>query len=577
MKKPIDGGIQGRITTVLLFFVMALVLLLGRIFILQIVHYKDYYALAAKQHQSIINSSPDRGTIFAQDRKGEEIPLALLHLQKNIAISPKAVLDPEKVASLLAETLGIPDEEIKIKLEKKDDPYEIVAKKITDEQAVTIQQADLSGVLLEEEKTRAYPYGMMASRLLGFVSTREQKEAGQYGLERSYDKDLSGSTGILAGFRDSSGFLIALGRRIISPSKKGSNLVLTIDYNIQQKSEEVLQKTAEKWQAPQGILLVMDPKTGKVLADASFPNFDPNDYGKEKDFSVFLNPAVELNYELGSVVKPITMAAGLEEGKVKPDTVYDDKGEVKIKGYTIKNFDLLAHGFQTMTQVLEKSLNTGVVYVSKLLGQEKQLEYLKRFGFGQKTNIDLPGEVTGDIAHLNAGREIDFATASFGQGIAITPLQLASAIGAIANGGKLMKPYVVEKVIDGSGNEVQNNPQEVRTVISQKTSETLTKMLVSAVRNGFDNHAGVKGYFIAGKTGTAQIPNKDGKGYSDNVIHTFVGFAPAFNPRFMVLMQLNEPKGNRFAANTLTPAFHDLAEYILNYYEIPPDETSASK
>ena len=347
---------------------------------------------------------------------------------------------------------------------------------------------------------------------------------------------------------------------------------MSIDYNIQRKIEILLASAREKWQADSGAILVLEPRTGKILAMAANPVFDPNEFSKEKNFSVFLNPLIESMYELGSVLKPVTMASGLQEKLVQPDTTYEDPGVIKVGGFTIKNFDGKSYKIQTMTQVLEKSLNTGAVYVAKLLGHERQLDYLKKFGFGQKTGIDLPGEVAGKISNLTAGREIDFVTAAFGQGIAVTPLQLAMALGAVANEGKMMKPYVVEKVVDDSGNEINKNPQVVKEVIFKETAEKLTKMLVSAVRNGLENRAGVKGYFVAGKTGTAQIPRRDGPGYSDKVIHSFVGYAPAFNPRFLVLLQLNEPKGNRFASNTLTPVFHDLAEYILNYYEVPPDE-----
>ena len=225
-----------------------------------------------------------------------------------------------------------------------------------------------------------------------------------------------------------------------------------------------------------------------------------------------------------------------------------------------------------MTQVLEQSLNTGAVYVGNLLGKEKFKINLKKFGFGEKTGIDLPGEVAGSISNLSSLRDIDYATASFGQGISVTPLQLAMAVSAIANEGKLMKPYIVDKIIDESGAEIKNQPEIKREVMRKETAEILTKMLVSVVRIGYDNRAGVKGYFVAGKTGTAQVPKSDGRGYSDKVTHSFVGFAPAFNPRFLIFIQLNEPSGNRFAANTLPASFRNLAEYILNYYEVPPDE-----
>lgn len=367
-------------------------------------------------------------------------------------------------------------------------------------------------------------------------------------------------------------FWAAIGNRIVHPPARGSDAVLTVDINIQKKAEEVLEAAYKKWSPRSAALLVTDPATGKILALSGLPTFHPGEFSKEKDFSVFLNPLAEASYEPGSVVKPITLASALEEGKIKPEMTYEDVGFARIGSHTIKNFDGKAYGIQTMSQILEKSLNVGAVFVSRLLGQEKQYDYLKRFGFGKKTGVDLPGEITGNITNLEQGREIDFASASFGQGIAVTPLQLASAIGAIANHGNTVKPFVVEKIIDNSGNETKKEPEIIRRVVSEKTAEEITKMLVSVVRNGFENRAGVKGYFVAGKTGTAQIPRRDGRGYSNQVVHTFVGYAPAFKPRFLILLQLNEPAGNRFASNTLTPAFHDLTEYILNYYEVPPDE-----
>lgn len=571
-KHSFDTVIGRRILIVLLFFLVAFMLLIGRLFFLQIVHHQDYQTLAERQYRRVQSVLPERGIIYAQDKQGKIIPLSLNRVEKTLAASPKDVKDPEFAAELLEKELGLEKTSILAKLSKSEDTYEILAKRIPQERADEIARTLPAGFFFEEERRRMYPHDTLAAHLLGFVSKEEQEETGRYGLERFYDSQLAGKSGFLEGVRDAAGFWVALGRRITNPPENGANIVLTVDYNIQVKAEEALAAVQKKWDAVSGTIVVLEPKTGRILAGASMPNFDPNRFFEEKTFSKFLNPLAEASYEFGSVLKPITMAAGLEERAVTPETVYEDTGEVKIGGLTVKNFDLKGHGFQTMTQVLEKSLNTGAVYVARLIGKEKQYSYLKKFGFGEKTGIDLPGEISGNISNLAAGRDIDYATASFGQGIALSPIQLALAIGAIANQGKLMRPYIVESIRDDSGNESKREPEMKREVVSKETAETLTKMLVSAVKNGFENRAGVKGYFVAGKTGTAQIPKKDGRGYSDAVIHTFVGYAPAFNPRFLVLLQLNEPKGNRFASNTLTPAFHDLAEYILNYYEVPPDE-----
>lgn len=567
-----DANLKRRMNWVLLFFLAAGLAILARLFQLQVLDHKEFIKAASRQHRLIEELLAERGSIFAHDKSGNLIPLAVSRSSRILVASPGDIKDPIELAKFLGLELSIPEKEILDKLEKKSDYYEVIAKDISRELTERIAARRLPGIYIEEEKVRAYPHGTLAAHLLGFVSKIEEEEEGRYGLERYYEQDLAGNKGILEGVKDAAGFWVALGRRIIRPPKEGAKLFLTIDYNIQQKSESVLKTFKEKWGAAEGLVIVLDPKTGKILALSADPQFDPSAFSKEKNFSVFLNPALESTYELGSVMKPITMAGGLEEDLVRPDSTYNDPGEIKIKGYTIKNFDGKSYKTQTMTQVLEKSLNTGAVYVARLLGRDRQWEYLKRFGFGEKTGIDLPGEVSGNISNLSAERDIDFATASFGQGIAVTPLQMALAIGTIANEGKLMKPYVVEKIIDDSGNEVKKEPQEVRQVISKETAEELTKMLISVVRIGYENRAGVKGYFVAGKTGTAQIPRRDGRGYSDEVIHSFVGYAPAFNPKFLVYLQLNSPTGNRFAANTLTPAFHDLAEYILNYYEIPPDE-----
>lgn len=556
---------------VLLFFLVAFALLLSRLFVLQVVHHRNYVTLAAKQHRLTQDILPERGTIYAQDKNGNLIPLVLNQSQKTLVASPKAIENPEEAADVLATKLALPKEDLIQKLSKKDDTYEILAKRLDAKVAQELEKSLPAGFAFEEEKIRTYPHGTVAGRLLGFVSKEVAEEEGRYGIEKYYDTDLTGGKNFLTDVKDTAGFWIALGRKIVNPPRNGSRLILNLDYNIQLKTEEILENLLTKWRPTSGLVVVVDPRTGKLLAEAAYPVFDPNNYAKEKDFSVFLNPLVEASYEFGSVVKPITMAAGLEERVVEPSTTYEDKGEVKINSYTIKNFDLKAHGIQTMTQVLEKSLNTGVVFVARLLGKDRQKDYLKKFGLGEKTGIDLPGEVQGNLSNLSGGREIEFATASFGQGIALSPAQLIMGIGAIANEGKLMRPLVVDKIIDDSGNIVRKEPEVRREIISKETADALTKMLVSAVNSGFENRAGVKGYFVAGKTGTAQVPRKDGRGYSDKVIHTFVGYAPAFDPKFLVMLQLNEPTGNRFAANTLTPAFHDLAEYILNYYELPPD------
>ncbi|MBI4160799.1 MAG: hypothetical protein HY506_02730, partial [Candidatus Yanofskybacteria bacterium] len=268
--------------------------------------------------------------------------------------------------------------------------------------------------------------------------------------------------------------------------------------------------------------------------------------------------------------KPITMAAAIDTGAVSPDTSYNDTGQVQIGGYTLKNFDDKSHGIQNMREVLQKSLNTGVVFAQERAGDDEFLNYVVSFGFGQKSGIDLPGEVSGNISNLFSGRRINFATASFGQGVAVTPIQLINAYSAIANGGKLMKPYVVEKIVGADGRTVQIKPEIIGSSISDKTSVKMKSMLVDVVDKGFDK-ARIGGYDVAGKTGTAQIPDEKG-GYlsGDQFIHNFVGFAPAYSPKFTILIKMDKPKGIKFAADSLSPVFGNIARYLIRYFNIPP-------
>lgn len=543
-----------------------------RLFYLQIMQYREFSGIAARQAQNGELATPRRGAIYFQDKNGNLQAAALNKNLYTLSAVPKDIQDPAIAAQELAPLMVLDEKIIREKLSRLNDTYEIIARKVDDETALKIRLLGLRGIYLEIESRRIYPGGDLASHILGFVKFDNDKESGQYGIERFFQRELAGEDGLWEGIDNSLSSIWMVSKRILNPPKDGKSVVLTIDYNIQRKAEEKLKFLMEKWKPENGSITIVDPMTGKILALAASPAFDPNNYGKIADVGVFLNHVVESTYELGSVMKPITMASAINENAIKPDTTYVDSGEVRIKGYTIKNYDLKAHGKQTMTGVLEKSLNTGAVFAEQKLGNDKFLDYIKNFGFGEKTGIELPGEVMGNISNLKTGRDIEFATASFGQGIAVSPLQMIMAESAVANGGNLMKPYIVEKIVDDSGAEQIFGPEVRRQVISKETSETVSKMLVSVTRQGFENRAGVKGFFVASKTGTAQVPNTNGRGYSADVIHSFMGYAPAFGPKFLIFIQMNRPKGVNFASTSLSPTFHDLAEYILNYYEVPPDE-----
>jgi len=458
--------------------------------------------------------------------------------------------DIEKGAAVLSQALNI-EEDVLLEMINGDAPYVVLKRKLTDKEFEDIKNLELEGISLGKIKGRYYPQDNLASQVIGFFGA---EGTGQYGLEQYYEEHLSPKPGFLK-------------------EEKGSNLKLTINYNLQFKAEQSLKKAKENLNIEGGQIIVVEPHSGKILAMADLLSFNPNQYEKyalEGNLEVFKNRATQEFFEPGSVFKPITMAAAIEEERVTPQTTYFDKGVVKVSGHLIYNYEQRIHeGPQTMINVLEKSINTGAVFVQKELGPNLFMKYIEKFGFLEPTGIDIQ-ETYSQNNELMQGREINYATASFGQGIEMTPIQLVRAYCSIANGGKLVTPYLVEKI----GENMNEGIQEEQRVISSKTASQLTAMLVSVVEKGFAKATRIPGYFIAGKTGTAQVSygalgiNK--KGYSEKTIQTFVGFSPAFDPKFVMMIKLDNPE-TKTAEYSAVPIFKEMAEYIIHQYQIPPD------
>lgn len=521
----------------------------------------DYYLNRSEFQQLAAGVlEAERGNIYFVDKNDNLIPAALNKDYAIVYAVPKEIqnnasgseaLIRNRVEKLSA-ALNLPLEETEKKLTKADDLYELLVQKVTPDQIQKIKGSDIKGVYVKNRPLRFYPFDSLAAHVLGFISPTEGNEfLGRYGLERQFNSFLRGKQGeVKQG-------------NLIKP-EKGKDIVLTIDRNIQAQAEEILSKLIKERGAAGGTIIVQDPKTGRILAMGNFPNFDPNNYSSS-DIKNYLNPAVEAVYEPGSVFKVITMAAGIDSGKISPETTYLDTGSVTLDGKTIKNWDLKAHGIQTMTGVIEQSINTGAVFAQRKIGQDIFYNYLIKFGFNEPTGAALPGEVKGNINNLKSNKDIDFATASFGQGVAVTPLQLTKAISAIANNGILMKPIILK----------DEKPQVVRQAISSETAKKVVEMMISAVKK--NELAVIKNYSVAGKTGTAFIPNFGGKGYSDELINTYVGFAPARDPKFTILIKLERPEGAPLAGQTVVPAFRELAQFVLNYYNIAPDELAAKR
>mgnify|MGYP001564862559 CR=1 FL=1 len=557
-----------RIIAVISFFGILYSFLLFTIFNIQIEKHKEYLVLAG--NQNIVDGllPARRGVIYFTDKSGNKTPAVLnkeypelfavpLEIQKSFVASPDelaaAITD---TANTLSSIIGIPASEIDAKLHKKNDQYELLAEKLTGDMVREIKTRNLTGIYIKDTTSRFYPFKTIASHILGFVSPANETESkkvgnallGRYGVELYFNAELSGLPGRVEGDH-------------ITESKSGSDIVLTIDPTIQGEAEEILEKLVEAYKAKGGSVIVAEPKTGKILAMGSSPDFDPNTYSKFA-IGTFLNPAVEAVYEPGSIAKVLTMAAGIDAKKITPETKYYDTGTFTANGKTISNWDLKAvgpHGWQTMADVIDDSINTGAVFAQRQMGSTIFSNYFRAFGLGTATNITLPGEVNGNLHNLQNGKDIDYATASYGQGISVTPLALIGAISAIANGGTLMKPYII----------ASEKPQIVDRVMSEVTAKKVKDMMVSAV---FKNKlAVIPGYTIAAKTGTAFVPNFGGKGYTNDVINSYIGFGPASDPKFIILLKLDKPEGSPLAGQTVVPAFHELAQYIINYLNIPPD------
>jgi len=387
------------------------------------------------------------------------------------------------------------------------------------------------------QNPRYYPLQNLAAQTIGFVGVNKDndKPTGLYGLEKFYNTQLIAN----------------------------NDLKLTLDVNLQKQAETTLDNLIKNFKATGGTIIIQKPTTGEILTLVNKPDFNPNNYSQYL-VSSFLNPAVQGLYEPGSVFKIITMAAGLESGKFTPETTFFDTGSVTLNGKTIENWDKKAYGKITMTNVIEGSINTGAVWAEKTIGHDLFYNYLLKFGFGDKTGVDLPNEEKGNLSNLKSkkAQDIDFATASFGQGVAITPLELISAFSAIANGGNLMRPYLNSEL----------KPKILRKVISTTTCQKLKTMMISAVDKA--EVAAIPNYQVAGKTGTAQVADSQNGGYGSDIIDSYIGFAPANQPAFTILIKLDKPQGAPLAGVTVVPAFKDLAQFVLNYYNIPPDKLS---
>lgn len=552
-----------------------------RLFVLQVVDHSFYQALASGQHELFQELFPERGSVYVQDLKDESIvPVATNQKLAWVYADPRKIEDPDDVAEDIGALLGYDDDQIDAleeRLDRPTDPYEPIMRYVEDELLEDILAYEYGGVEYIRESSRLYPEAQLGGHVVGFVGSNEDGSlSGKYGIEGHFDEELAGEVGFIRSERDISGRLIATAERSLEPAVDGADIVLTIDRTIQYMACSLLEQKVAEHQAQGGSVVILEPYTGKVYAMCGYPDYDPNTYNEVESITVFNNPTIFDSYEPGSIFKPFTMAAAVDVGAVTPSTMFEDTGSVMVDGWhkPLGNAEGKIYGEVDMTQVLEDSINTGMIFSMREMGQDVFIEYVKAFGFGELTGIGLDTEAAGDISSLEIPSEIYAATATFGQGITTTPLQIAAAYAALANGGILLRPHIVDEIRYDDGTVDVYAPSQVRRVIEEKTSRLIGAMLVSVIEHGHGSRAGVEGYYIAGKTGTAQVARTDGIGYDeDATIGSFAGFGPVEDPKFAMTVRIDRPQGVQWAESTAAPLFGEIAEFLLQYFEVAPSRS----
>lgn len=546
-----------KIRLVFFFFLFIFVAIVVKLFFIQV-------APSSNTSQSYLKYKqiyPDRGMIM--DRN--EHPLALNRKTYLVFAEPKIINDISLVTDKVAKELSVDEATIEARLNPSLSWVKL-AEGVSQKEKKSIEALKLRGIGFEEQSQRYYPEASLSAHLLGFVGKGKAGEpVGYFGVEGFYEQDLAGLLGFVKSEKDLIGRPILIGDQEKIDSENGRDLILTIDRTVQDIAKAKLKSGMESYQAKEGCVIIANPNTLELLALTCLPDYDPNAYFESND-ETFNNQSISSLYEPGSTFKPLITAAGIEEKVIKADSKFDEKGPVTIGEYTIRTWNNKYEGKISMTRILEKSSNVGMVYIGSKLGKQNIKKYVDELGFGQKTGIDLQGESASYIRNYWA--DIDYATVTFGQGIVVTPIQMVRAFSSVINGGNLMRPYVVKAMKTGTSIQ-EVKPRLDKKIFSDKTSTIVKKMLVSTVEHGEYKWAVPDGYHIGGKTGTAQIA-VSGKYDASNTIASFIGFAPAEKPKFVALVVLKEPKSSIYGSETAAPIFFEIAKELLYYYNIPP-------
>lgn len=562
MKIKEKKWIRFRIYVVATFFLIGLATILARAFQLQILEKDRLETIARAGYIGTSNLPPTRGTIY--DREGHELAISIKC--GSIYAHPRQIKEKTKTSRQLSKILGERQDKL-LKLLKSQRPFVWIKRRVAPDLARQVDALDLKGIGVIAETRRYYSGCEVAAHVIGFAGSDNQ---GLEGLERRYDGLLKGPELSLIHMQDAMGRPFTVSRPAVS-KERVFDLILTIDKDIQYKAQESLRSALKRTEAKSGQCLVLKPDTGEILAMAVIPEFNPNVFSRYRPYE-WRNRTITDCFEPGSTIKAFLLAACLEEFVVTPDTTfYCEQGKYKVGGHVIH--DTHKYGMTSVSDIVVYSSNIGAVKLGRELGYPTFCEYLKKFGFGSKTGIDLLGERTGFIRPYEKAREIDQATLFFGQGMSVTSLQMAMAMASIANGGKLMRPYVVRKIVDQAGRVVEEtSPKVIRRVLSEKTCGQVTRILEGVVGDeGTGKMAAISGFRVAGKTGTSQKVDTETKRYSrQNYVSTFVGFVPADQPKFVILVVIDEPKGSYYGGVVAAPVFREVGQWALNYLKVNP-------
>lgn len=553
---------------------LAAVVIIGRLYVLQIMHGHVYAARADAQFAPPDSPLLERNSIYFTDKDGTLITAATLEQGFSLAVNPARVTDAEMLYKTLAPYVpGLEHDVFVAKATKQRSLYQVVAEQLDAPTAHTLQALGLPGVILSQEQWRFYPGGSLAAQEIGFIAYNDEKVEGRYGLERYWEQTLAHEgEDLYANFFVE---LFGAARAVLQGAPQTGDLITTIEPSVQTELERALTTYESDWHPALSGGVIMDPKTGEIYAMAVSPTFDLNQFGEQQGTAIFKNAMVEDVFEMGSIMKPLTVAAGVDSGAITSNTTYNDTGCITVNTKKICNYDARARGVVPIQEILSQSLNLGASFVATEMGPEVMRNYfLEHYKLGEETGIDLPGEAHGLVKNIETSpRQVEYDTASFGQGIALTPIATVRALASLANGGVMVTPHLVRAVRYDTGITRQlswaTQSQALQPESALEVSRMLTTVVDEALANGTIK---LEHYSVAAKTGTAQIANPNGGGYyTDRFLHSFFGYFPSYDARFIIFLFALEPQGAPYASQTWATPFHSLTQFLISYYNVPPD------